>query len=102
MIWSDIPKDLDVLLTHGPPWGILDEVLEYNKDLLGMHKENVGDKMLLSKVIQKKPKIHSFGHLHECYGVLENIKYAPNTTFINCSVVNEQYDVINEPIEIDI
>jgi len=99
-IWSSLPKDLDVLLTHGPPWGILDKVRHWDTG----EPENVGDKMLLSKVIQKKPKVHAFGHIHEDYGVFENSRNPPydETIFINCSVVNESYNVVNEPIELHI
>lgn len=110
-VWSALPKDLDVLLTHGPPWGILDAVertyfteSEKYDELDSTFTEHVGDKMLLSKVIQKKPKVHSFGHIHEEYGVFERSRNPPydDTIFINCSVVDERYDVVNEPIEINI
>ena len=110
-IWSSLPKDLDVLLTHGPAWGILDEVkrlqfvesFDYKAEGI-YYTENVGDKMLLSKIIQKKPKVHAFGHIHEDYGVFEKSRNPPydNTLFINCSVVDERYDVVNEPIEVNI
>lgn len=100
MMWNDIPENLDVLLTHGPPWGILDEVWDNDWDNMSRHKENVGDKILLSKVIEKKPKIHSFGHVHEEYGVFEKSRNPPydKTLFINSSVVDEHYNVVNEPI----
>lgn len=110
-IWSSLPKDLDVLLTHGPPWGILDEVKRYQFEESSDYQgddisfiENCGDKMLLSKVIKRQPKIHAFGHIHEGYGVFEKSRNPPydNTLFMNCSVVNERYNVVNEPIEVNI
>jgi len=95
-IWAGIPKNLDFLITHGPPHGILDEVRrEFNGYYM---KENVGDKMLLDKVLQRKPKHHVFGHIHEGYGqmIKNGIK------FINASVLNEAYNCRNKPIVIDI
>jgi len=55
--------------------------------------------MLASKVIANKPKYHIFGHIHEGYGEFE-ADYG--TKFVNCSVVNASYNVVNEPIVIDL
>lgn len=54
-----IPEGLDILMTHGAPYGILDKVWD---------GENVGSKILTHTVEQVKPKIHIFGHIHESYG----------------------------------
>ena len=58
-LWSMIPENTDILITHGPPYGILDK--NYNK-------MNCGCKPLLEKVMQIKPKLHVFGHIHEGSG----------------------------------
>jgi len=100
-IWSGIPKDLDVLITHGPPWGILDSVPHWDTG----EPEHVGDKMLLSKIIQRKPKYHVFGHIHEGYGIYKSDpKKDPynGTVFVNASSVNARYNLVNAPIVIDI
>lgn len=47
--WDLIPDDTDILLTHGPAFGILDNVLE---------GEKVGCTDLLDKIKRIKPKIH--------------------------------------------
>lgn len=100
-IWSSIPEDLDILMTHGPPYGILDEVIDYASDGKTF-KENCGDRQLISEIIKKKPRFSFFGHIHEQYGT-----YKPDprmdpyeTTFINASVVNEYYNLINKPVEL--
>lgn len=93
-VWRGMPKNLDILLTHGPPLYVLDEVKD---DIGGI--VCCGDGMLASKVIQKKPRYHAFGHIHEGYGIF---KADYGTTFINCSVVNEKYNVVNKPIEVEI
>lgn len=53
-LFSRIPNDTDVLLTHQPPLGILDE-----QDGI-----NYGDYYLYKRVLDVSPKYHLFGHLH--------------------------------------
>ncbi len=110
-VWRGMPKKTDVLLTHGPPYGILDEVEKFrfvpsgqtfNLDEDEKWIENCGDKMLLSKIIKVQPKFHIFGHIHEGYGIKKDIPYMPNTTFINASSVNSAYGMQNKPMEIEI
>lgn len=55
--WNEIPDDTDILVSHGPPFGIGD---------LCKSSLRVGCPMLLSAVQERvKPKIHAFGHIHE-------------------------------------
>src|SRR5689334_8867342 len=51
-----IPEGLDVLITHGPPWGIMDRNIK--GDLCG-------SKALYDHVFRVKPRVHVFGHIHE-------------------------------------
>lgn len=88
-IWNKMPEKLDLLITHAPPYKILD---------LNSRKENCGCEILQRKVLEKYPKYHCFGHLHESYGQ-EKIE---NTTFINCSLLDDNYDLVNEPIILEI
>ncbi len=71
-VWSLIPTGLDVLITHGPPEGILD---------LTRHGEAVGCRDLLDRVLEVQPRLHVFGHIHEAAGqrIVEGI------TFVNAS-----------------
>lgn len=86
--WSLIPEDTDVLLTHGPPYEILD--LTYRNCFAGSKS--------LKEIIQRsKIKYHIYGHIHEAYG----IKKDNNLTFINASICNETYKPINKPIIFD-
>ena len=84
--WDLIPGDVDVLITHGPPFGILDQSIKGKTDHLGC--EELADTL---SVIH--PKIHVFGHIHGSYGRWD----ASDTKYINASVVNEAYQVVNEP-----
>lgn len=60
-VWSSIPNQVDILITHGPPYGILDKARCVNTNKV----VSVGCKSLLKKVKQVKPKIHCFGHIHD-------------------------------------
>lgn len=85
--WDLIPDDTDILITHGPPYDILDKTI---------HNQNVGCEDLFHKVLLVKPKIHVFGHIHEDYGQ----KVVHGTQFINASVLDERYRVVNEVVEV--
>jgi Icc-related predicted phosphoesterase len=83
-----IPKDTDILVTHCPPYSILDTTI-YNRNkhlgsttLYDTLKRNTNIKLCLS------------GHIHSGYGThIEGTK-----TFINCSVMDEDYRCVNKPI----
>lgn len=77
--WDQIPYNLDVLITHGPPLGILDQAMPG-----GAH---LGCEELFEAVKEKKPKIHLFGHIHGGAGTFEN----GVTRFVNAAYLNEQY-----------
>ncbi|KAF4552024.1 Calcineurin-like phosphoesterase-like protein 1 [Elsinoe fawcettii] len=52
--------DIDIMMTHGPPYGRLDLTLRGPK---------VGCPHLLAAVSQVRPRLHCFGHIHEGWGV---------------------------------
>lgn len=84
--WKKIPNDVNVLITHSPPKGILDTI-EPDGEELGCY-----DLKQRAKCIT--PKYHCFGHIHGGYGH----KILGATEFINASVVNERYELVNAPI----
>jgi len=84
--WDLIPANTDVLITHGPPYGILDQVVS---------EQHVGCKDLLNKVKEVQPKLHVFGHIHESYGVVNRF----GTKFINVSLTNDLYELTNRAVE---
>lgn len=91
--WSRIPDDTDVLITHGPPQGILDE-------LAGPRHEHVGCKDLLARVRELPSlKLHVFGHIHHSYGRLES---PGEPIFVNASICDEDYRAAHAPIIVDL
>lgn len=86
--WNKIPENIDILVTHGPAYGFLDQVIgEY---------EHLGCADLTNRILQVSPKIHVCGHIHTGYGYREfhGIK------FLNASLLDEQYAFAHEPINI--
>ena len=87
--WNKIPEGIDILVTHGPPKGILDECPGL---LNSLGVEHVGCQDLLKRVREVKPKYHVFGHIHEGHGRL----ISGGTTFINCALMDGDYKPVNK------
>lgn len=86
----DLIQPCDVLITHGPPWGVLDYVQ--------LGSEHIGCEELLKAVGRVRPRVHVFGHIHGGYGeaTIEGIH------FVNASICDEAYRTTNKPIVIDL
>jgi Icc-related predicted phosphoesterase len=87
--WKRIPDDTDILITHGPPAGILDQ---------SYAGEHVGCADLRETIQRVKPKLHVFGHIHKSYGST----VVSGTRFVNASICNEDYLPSNPPVVIDL
>lgn len=84
-----IPQQTDILVSHCPPFGILD------KSAFGA---NMGNEDLRKQVEIINPRYHLFGHIHEAYGVYKTSR----TTFVNGAVVDDNYEPVNHPVVITI
>jgi Icc-related predicted phosphoesterase len=84
--WNLIPENLDILITHGPSL--------YHGDYEDNSRLSVGCYDLRNIIKIKKPTCHLFGHIHSGYGM----SYDENTIYLNSSVVNNSYTVVNNPI----
>ncbi|KAL9599797.1 MAG: hypothetical protein Q9219_003583 [cf. Caloplaca sp. 3 TL-2023] len=119
--------NIDIVLTHGPPMGILDTTFR---------EESVGCEHLLRAVQRCKPRLHCFGHIHEGWGATrmawnENraepisadgqkalhdryvrvdissgsakpLRWGEETLMINASVMDVGYKPINAPWMVDL
>lgn len=119
--------EVDVMLTHGPPLNILDQVV---------HGTNVGCEHLLRACSRAKPRLHVFGHIHEGHGAVrhnwttnrteeieqdpdtvrdersayynastdskEPLVFGDETVFVNASVVTVAYRADNAPWLVDL
>ena len=88
--WEQIPNNIDLLITHGPPSMIRDVTYE---------NINAGCPILLNEIVHRiKPKYHAFGHIHEGYG----IETIGDTCYINASTCDRKYKPTNAPLIIEI
>lgn len=81
--WDLIPVDTDVLITHGPPAGILDYVP-------GRYGGSVGCQDLARTIVKTNIKLHIFGHIHYSRGHSK----VGNCLYVNASSVSEQYQAV--------
>ena len=84
--WALIPDDTEILITHGPPAGILDGNAE------------LGCPALAARIKELKSlRLHVFGHIHEGYGMHEE----DGVTFLNASFVDSSRKPVNKPWQIE-
>lgn len=87
--WSRIPLGTDVLITHGPPHGMRDQVHE---------GEHLGCEELRIRLGAIRPRVHVFGHIHDAYGVTQSAR----TTFVNACSCDESYRLLHKPVVLDL
>lgn len=96
--WGKIPKDIDILVTHGPCYGILDSV---EKKYLRFKNEDPckGDEDLL-KVINKRLinlKLHVSGHIHNQFGIMnQNVSNTRRVLFCNAAILTNEYKPLSK------
>jgi hypothetical protein len=89
--WAKLPEGTDILVTHGPPRGVLDRT---------PRGDLVGDEALLEAVKRVRPLIHAFGHIH-CNGgqvAVVGPTGAGALLSINAAVCDEFYCPTNPPV----
>jgi len=87
--WKYMPADIDVLITHTPPYGILDKSSQHY---------SLGCRFLLRKIAELDISHHIFGHIHASYGRCKIGK----TIFINASNLDSYKGLVNPPILVDL
>jgi Icc-related predicted phosphoesterase len=87
--WALIPTQVDVLITHTPPAGILDR---------NRSGRSCGCPDLAERLLDLRPQLHCFGHVHASAGTVE----INATTYVNASMVNSQYQIAHRPYEFDL
>lgn len=95
-LYSNIPENLDILLTHDQPFGYGDIILD---DISWADGSHIGNKPLLKAILDKKPRIQTNGHLHSCQKGLIEID---QTKHYNVSLKNEAYRMVYKPTYINI
>lgn len=113
--WALIPDDVDILVTHTPPFGMMDKVESL---------ERCGCPKLADRILElKKLKLHVFGHIHEGYGqchegyqgraieegenfheyIMDESNFIPiGHLSVNASIMDVDYQQVNKPIRVEI
>lgn len=94
--WDKIPTGLDILITHGPPFGYGDDT---------KRGERIGCEDLYQVLMIKTTRYHICGHNHFGHGtyiIRDPITQELKTTVINASICDESYLPTNKPIVFDI
>lgn len=86
-----IPEGLDLLISHGPPFGVLDKT---------KRGESVGSQELLVRIWDANPKMVVCGHIHEEYRKPETD--IGKTKIQNISVLDERYVQVRGPVVFNI
>jgi predicted phosphodiesterase len=86
--WRQVPAGVDLLVTHGPPLGILDRTAL---------AEDVGCEALRAELERIRPAVHVFGHIHEARGTLQT----DPTLFVNASICDLRYRPVHAPIVLE-
>jgi Icc-related predicted phosphoesterase len=79
-LYASIPDDTNVLITHGPPHGILDN--------------GSGCLELREAVERLKPQLHLFGHMHGAHGMVAS----EDTVFVNAALLGLSGGIEKAPI----
>jgi len=96
-IFGNIPKDTNILLTHGPQYSYLDTV--DNGPYLGERELHLT--LIKNDFNNLRAVVH--GHIHDSYGVGRGVHshlggIGCTHIAINCAICNEQYEPVNSPI----
>ncbi len=84
--FSRIPRETDVLVTHGPPLGIL--------DCAPGHESHAGDPELLKATQRISLKLHVWGHIHAAHG----IEITESKVFVNAALLGDDGGICWEPV----
>lgn len=101
--FAKIPEDIDILMTHSPPYGLLDHIYDH----FNAPNYWFGSQSLRKRIADLKSlKLLVCGHIHEGYGEISdfyfNTEENQQFTIVNASHVNEYYEPVNKPIRIEI
>jgi len=91
--YTSIPASTDILISHGAPFGICDQIT--TREDLPFH---TGSLALRNRVMEVEPMLVVFGHIHTGYGTYQ----LGNTLFANVSLVDDDIDVVHSPFYVEI
>lgn len=94
--WALMPDNVDIIISHGPPYGYGDYVpntYTANGTMLPQG-EYTGSRSLLKRIDEVQPKLVCYGHIHCGHGEWERGK----TKLVNASIVDGNYQPVYKPV----
>lgn len=88
-IYAQIPDDVDIIVSHQPPYGCGDRIADFSTGQM----EHIGSRELLEATERVRPKLVVCGHIHCGRGVYD----LDGIPVINCAIVDEDYRPVPEP-----
>lgn len=89
--WATMPRDVDIILSHGPPYGYGD-ISPWPIPCL------TGCQAFTDTIKKVQPKLICYGHIHSGYG-----KYTiGKSILLNSCYVDNSYKPVNKPWVVDI
>lgn len=85
-LYATIPDAVDIIVSHGPPFGILDRPLGA--------RDHAGCRELLRALHRLTPKMVICGHIHGAQGLLEK----DGTLFVNAAMMGRDGNLTGVPI----
>lgn len=100
-LWDQIPFNTEVLVTHGPPLGIMDLTSAR------WESKSAGCRELTQRVLQLHRygslRVHAFGHIHAGHGLERwDTQDAGPITFVNAAICDDDYNVAFQPETVDL
>lgn len=95
-LFSEIPDNVDILVTHDAPYGTSDICFQ---KVYWNYGEHIGCVPLRDAILAKKPKLVLHGHLHSTNH--ENEVLGESDVY-NVSLLDENYDLIYKPLILDV
>ena len=89
--WERVPREVDLLVTHGRPKGLGD------RTFFGVH---VGCEELRARLVEVRPRLHVFGHIHEAFG--EHRAEGHETRFLNVATRGLWPGSVRSPVVVEL
>lgn len=96
--YSEIPENLDILITHDQPYMFGDVLLQ--EDCPWATGEHIGNSSLTLAIVETAPRYQFNGHLHSCDH--NEIIINDSTIHYNVSLKDEKYQVVYDPLYLKI
>ena len=94
--YNDV-EHFDILISHDAPYGVSDVLLQ--EDMPFATKDHIGNHAITRLIERVKPQLALHGHLHS---TSHEVEMLGDTKVYNASLLDERYEMVYEPLYIDL